>query len=82
MTVDPSNRSPSAQRARWAAKHPIAVGFLSGLAVAGGGIFLFDQSVPMALIISSVFGIAIWLGWRPGGWARRIEERQHKLDVD
>ena len=75
-------KKPSARRAKWAADHPLLLGLLSGSVTALAGIFLFDQSPQLAVILSALFGIGVWIGWRPGGWLRRIEERNHNLDAD
>ena len=73
------SQSPSSQRARWAAAHPVLLGVISGGALALGGIALFDQSPLIVAIVSALFGIGVWLGWREGGWLKRIEARHHDL---
>ena len=82
VATDDSRKPPSSERARWAANHPVIVGLGTGLLVAAGGVLLFDQLLTLAVIVSAAVGLAVWLGWRRGGRLRRIEERNHRLDVD
>jgi hypothetical protein len=34
----------------------------------------------MVGIVSVGAGLAIWLGWRKGGWAHEMETKQYDLD--
>jgi hypothetical protein len=59
----------------------LAIGLVSALVIATVLIGLWDKSANYALIVSAPVGLAIWAGWRPGGWLRWIEERNHDLDA-
>ena len=71
-------KEPSSTRAKWAAAHPLLTGLLSGLGMALLGI-AFSQPWPLIGMVSLGMAIAIWLGWREGGWAYRLETRDHDL---
>lgn len=79
---DDSMKPTSSRRAKWTARHPVLGGIVSASAVYAGGVFLFDKSPLLAMGISAIIGLVVWIGWRPGGWARQIEERSHRLDID
>ena len=68
--------SPAQQSdfAKWAIKHPYLLALLSALVIAGWTVLLVRDLRAVALSSTLVALLVVFL-WRPGGPARRREER-------